>query len=101
MALFDMVVIASGEGPLPLAAVQAMAAGKPVIGLDPAEAEAVLAPENAALGRGDLENLAQDAARRHAIGEANCARARAERDEAAMIATYRRLYASAMARTTI
>lgn len=101
MALFDMVVIAGGEGPLPLAAVYAMAAGKPVIGLDSAEAESVLAPENAALGRGDLENLAQDAARRHTIGEANRARARAERDEAAMIATYRRLYASAMALATI
>ncbi len=101
MALFDIVAISPGADPLPVAVVQAMAAGIPVLGLDDAEGSAVLAPDNVGFTRGDLQALAQDAVLRHRVGEANRARARAERDEAAMIARYRRLYASAMARTTI
>ncbi len=101
MALFDMVAVAGGAAPLPLMAVEAMAAGKPVLGLSAAETNAALAPENASLGRSDLDRLATDAELRHAVGEANRARARAERDEAAMVAAYRRLYTSAMGIETI
>ena len=43
-----------------------------------------------------LLTLAADADRRQTIGQANRAKARAQFDEAKMIATYRRLYASAL-----
>lgn len=102
MALFDILAVPpGGTEPVPLAAIEAMAAGKPVAGLDPGEAAAVLSPDNAAPGNGDLERLAADAYLRRTLGEANRERARAERGEAAMLASYRRLYASAMKRDTI
>lgn len=102
MALFDIVAVPPGESePVPLAIVEAMAAGKPVAGLALAEASAVLSPDNAAAGNGDLERLAADEYLRLSIGAANRERAQAERGEAAMIAAYRRLYASAMGRDTI
>lgn len=102
MALFDIVAVPPGEcEPVPLPVVEAMAAGKPVAGLGPAEAAAVLSPDNAAPGNSDLERLSADAYLRCSIGAANRERAQAERGEAAMIAAYRRLYASAMERDTI
>lgn len=101
LALFDILAVPGGADPLPLTALEAMAAGKPVIGLSPVEAAAALSPENAVLGRADLARLAQDAGPRHATGEANRARARSERAESVMIAAYRRLYASAMGRPAI
>lgn len=101
LALFDIVAAPGGTEPLPLSIVEAMAAGKPVAGLDPGEAEAVLSPDNAAPGNGTLARLAADEYLRRTLGEANRERARAERGESAMIAAYRRLYASAMKRETI
>ena len=46
-----------------------------------------------------LAALAGDAALRARVGAANQARARAEYDEATMVATYRGIYAQAMKRT--
>lgn len=102
IALFDILDLPPRRRePVPLAVIEAMAAGKPVAGLDPAEASAVLSPDNAAPGNGDLERLAADDYLRRAIGAANRERAQVERGEAAMIASYRRLYSSAMGRDTI
>lgn len=102
MALFDILAPPpSRSEPVPLTVIEALAAGKPVAGLDPLEASAVLSPDNAAPGNGDLERLAADDYLRSTLGAANRERAYAGRAEAAMIATYRRLYASAMGRETI
>lgn len=102
MALFDMLAVPPGRTePVPLTVVEAMAAGKPVAGLDPTEASAVLTPDNAASGNGDLLRLAADEYLRATLGEANRERARAERGDAVMTAAYRRVYASAMGRETI
>lgn len=101
MALFDIVAGAGGSEPLPMAMIEAIAAGKPVVGLDSEAGAAVLSCDNAELGEGALERLAGDHYLRAAIGAANREKAVAERGEAAMIAAYRRLYASAMKRDTI
>ena len=45
--------------------------------------------------------LAADEDRRREIGQANRAKARAQFDEAKMLATYRRLYASALGRGSL
>ena len=101
LALFDIVAAPGGAEPVPLGVLEAMAAGKPVTGLDPSEAAAVLSADNAAPGNDDLERLAGDEYLRRTIGEANRDKAAAERGEAEMISAYRRLYASAMKRETI
>lgn len=101
MALFDILAVPPHRTePVPLAVIEAMAAGKPVAGLDAREASAVLSPDNAAPGNGDLVRLAADDYLRSTLGGANQERARAERGEAAMIASCRRLYTSAMGRDT-
>lgn len=99
--LFDILAAPGGTEPLPLSVIEAMAAGKPVVGLDPVEAAAALSPDNAAGDNDDLGRLAGDDYLRRALGAANRERARAERTEAAMLASYRRLYASALKRDTI
>jgi glycosyltransferase involved in cell wall biosynthesis len=105
--LSDIVVIASGATPLPRAAIAAMAAGKPVLGMETGELAASLSEDNAPFIVGDpadleaaLTRLAPDDFLRKRVGEANRERAEAERDEKTMIATYRRLYSSAMGRET-
>lgn len=101
IALFDILAVPEGSEPLPLAVIEAMAAGKPIAGLTPVEASASLSADNAESDNGGLLRLAGDEWLRRQIGAANRERARAERGEAAMIAAYRRLYASAMGRDTI
>lgn len=100
LALFDLVAVARGREPLPLGVIEAMAAGKPIAGLVPPES-AALSQDNAELGGEALVRLAGDGYLRAQIGGANRERAMADRSEAAMVATYRRLYASAMGRDTI
>lgn len=100
VALFDIVAAPGGTEPLPLAVIEGMAAGKPVVGLEPGEATA-LSLDNAEIGEGALERLVGDDYLRRTIGAANREKAAAERGEAAMIAAYRRLYASAMKREVI
>lgn len=110
--LSDIVALAGGHEPLPRVAIAAMAAGKPLAGFDTPTAEVAtcLAPDNAEYvfpqGEGKpmaaaFERLAGDGYLREAIGAANREKAVAERGEAAMIAAYRRLYASAMNHDTI
>ena len=102
IALFDILAVPSGRTePVPITVVEAMAAGKPIAGLDASEGLAVLSPDNATPGNGDLVRLAADDYLRSTLGAANRERAQAERGEAAMTAAYRRLYASAMGRETI
>lgn len=108
--LADIVAVPMGSEPLPAPALLAMGAGKPVIGFETGELAAALAPDNAPFvsAPGDdatlataLQQLAEDEFLRRRTGEANRERAVAERDAQAMIASYRRLYASAMGRETI
>lgn len=101
IALFDILAVPEGSEPLPLSVIEAMAAGKPVAGLAAAEARASLSADNAEGDNGGLVRLAGDEWLRRQIGAANRERAEAERAEAAMIAAYRRLYASAMRLETI
>lgn len=108
--LADLCVVAGGSEPLPLRALDAMAAGKPLAGFETGELAGSLAQDNASLiaAPGDVAGLAEAVERlagddflRRRIGAANRERALAERDGAAMVAAYRRLYASAMQRDTI
>ena len=108
--LSDIVALAGGRELLPRAALEAIGAGRPIIGFEPGEVAASIAPDNGEFltARGDegglhsaLERLAGDDLLRKRIGAANRERAEAERDASAMIAAYRRLYASAMGRGTI
>ena len=108
--LSDLWVVAGGREPLPLHAIEAMAAEKPVVGFETGELAASLAednasdivpPGNAAALAEAIERLAGDDFLRRRIGAANREKAVAERDGAAMIAAYRRLYASAMKRDTV
>lgn len=100
IALFDIFAVVGAAEFVPVESLQAMAAGKPVLGLDPREAALVLAPDNAALD-GGLARLAGDLFLRQRIGAANAEHARAHRGDVAMMASFRRLYASAMGRPTI
>lgn len=106
--LCDIVAIVPGVAPLPAPSIAAMGAGKPVVGIETGELAASLSPDNAPFIVSDgaelktaLERLAPDDFLRKRVGEANRERAKAERDAKAMIATYRRLYASAMGREAI
>ena len=108
--LSDIVAVVGGLDPLPRAALEAMGAGKPVVGFDQGELATSLATDNGEflLAPGDegglhgaLERLAGDDFLRQRIGAANRKRAGAERDAKVMIAAYGRLYASAMGRDTI
>ena len=108
--LSDLVVVTGPAEPLPQAALAAMGAGKAVAGFETGELAVNLTPENAVLIaragdesalRAAMHTLTMDDILRERIGAGNRARAVAERDPAAMIAAYRRLYASAMRRDTI
>ncbi len=103
--LSDLVALPLVSEPLPFAAIAAMGAGKAVIGFDSGEVSASLAPDNApfilkmtdiAGLKPALQQLAGDDFLRRRTGEANREMAEAERDQKAMFAAYRRLYASAM-----
>lgn len=108
--LADVIAITDSPEPLPYAALEAMGAGKPVIGFETGELSISLSPDNApfVVDRGDhrgfteaLQQLAADDFLRRRTGAANRERARADRDSKAMIAAYRRLYASALGRETV
>ena len=108
--LFDIFALSSKSEQMPVSLIEAMAAGKPVASPAVGDVAAMVAQENAqfivppgdenALWRA-LETLSQDEALRAAIGKANRERARATFDEKKMIDTYRRLYASAMGRSSL
>lgn len=106
LALLDIVAVPRSVEPLPFAVIEAMAAARPVVTFDAGDAMRALAEENAELlaaegPAGALNRLAGDRSLRRSVGAANRERAEADRDEATMIAAYRRLYSSAIGREAI
>ena len=94
----------------PIAIVEAMAAGLPVVAPPVGDIAEMVAAENAPFItkhggevrlRDAMQALVDDPALRASIGAANRAKARADYDEGVMIARYADLYAQAMGRPGI
>lgn len=103
VGLFDLFALSSDSEQAPISLIEAMAACRPVAAMDVGDVRDMVAQENRPfVARGEaaltaaLQTLAGDADLRARLGRANLARARAEFDEKAMIAAYRRLYSSAL-----
>jgi len=107
IGLFDIFALSSRSEQQPIAVMEAMAAGLPIASVPVGDVRRMIAPENESFIapdrnpvhlRDQIERLAgYPDARRH-VGKANQARARALFDEAAMIASYAKLYADAAGR---
>ena len=105
VGLFDIFALSSDSEQFPLSVVEAMAAGRPVVAPEVGDIAEIVAEENQAylaktpneeaIAR-ELVALSGDAKLRDTVGKANRAKARAQFDADKMIATYRRLYSSAI-----
>jgi len=107
VGLFDLYALSSDSEQFPLSVVEAMAAGLAVASPAVGDVAQMVAPDNAPyiVPPGDepalataLATLAADPRLRTRIGTANRQKARAEYDEAAMVAAYRQIYARALGR---
>ncbi|MBW6525520.1 glycosyltransferase [Sphingomonas sp. RHCKR7] len=103
MGLFDLLALSSTSEQMPTPVIEAMAAGLPVVSPPVGDVAEMVSPENLPYVtehhgevrlRDAIQDLA-DPALRARVGAANRGKARAEFDEADMIARYAALYAAA------
>ncbi len=107
IGLFDVFALSSQSEQQPIAVMEAMAAGLPVVAPPVGDVAAMVAPENRHYLTQDRDEVTlrdrlkwlQDSPEiRRAVGAANQRRARAMFDESAMIAAYGALYSQALGR---
>ncbi len=105
IGLCDIFAFSPDNAPFPVALVEAMAAGRPIVAPNIDDVAAMVAPANRrfvvrsddeAGWRAALETLAADAELRAQLGEANRQRARQCFDEAVMMRLYANLYGTAV-----
>jgi len=104
---FDIFALSSISEQFPISLVEAMAAGVPAVATAVGDVASIVSddnrplvvdPDDEAAFAAALDCLADQPRLRRAIGAANREKARAQYDEAAMIAAYARLYGAAIGR---
>ncbi|WP_085809404.1 glycosyltransferase [Sphingomonas sp. TZW2008] len=107
MGHFDLLALSSRSEQFPIAVIEAMAAGLPIVAPPVGDVPAMVAPENAPFItdhpgeirlRDAMQALIADSDLRARVGAANRRKAQAEYDEQQMIARYAALYEAAMRR---